>query len=143
MPDRVRTHVLLRSEESGGEVSVIENTMPAGAEGPPLHMHDFDEMFYLLDGELVFQVEDELITRRRGEIAFAPRGIRHTLANMSDSDARYLLVCTPAGFERYFAKMAAGQAGVEPPDWALQPTPPVTRAGPTINARLAGEAQAR
>ena len=26
--------------------------------GPPLHHHDFDEAFYVLEGELVFQVED-------------------------------------------------------------------------------------
>jgi quercetin dioxygenase-like cupin family protein len=28
----------------------------------------------VLEGELVFQVEDALITKRAGEIAFAPRG---------------------------------------------------------------------
>jgi hypothetical protein len=28
--------------------------------------------------------------------------------------------------------MAAEQTGVEPPEWALQPLPPVTRVGPQI-----------
>ena len=84
-----RTKVMLRSEESGGAVSVIENVLPAGFPGPYLHTHDFDEAFYVL-------------------------------------------VCTPAGFERYFGRMAAEQAGVEPPEWALQPTPPVTRVGPRL-----------
>jgi hypothetical protein len=55
-------------------------------------------------------------------VAFAPRGIAHTLANRSGADARYVLVCTPAGFERHF----------EPPAWALQPIPEVTRVGPRI-----------
>jgi hypothetical protein len=32
-----------------------------------------------------------------------------------------LIVCTPAGFERYFARMAAERQGVEPPEWALHP----------------------
>jgi hypothetical protein len=40
-------------------------------------------------------------------------------------------VCTPAGFERYFARMAAERQGVDPPQWALQPTPDVT-VGPPI-----------
>jgi hypothetical protein len=44
--------VLLRSEQSGDRVSVIESTMPAGATGPPLHTHAFDEAFYVLEGEL-------------------------------------------------------------------------------------------
>ena len=35
-------------------------------------------------------------------------------------------------FERYFARMAAENAGDEPPDWALQPIPGVTRVGPPI-----------
>ena len=43
----------------------------------------------------MFQVEDAVITRRAGELAFAPRGVAHTLANHSDAPARYLLVCTP------------------------------------------------
>jgi quercetin dioxygenase-like cupin family protein len=129
------TKVLLRSEESGGAVSVIENVVPAGFPGPYLHTHDFDEAFYVLEGELTFQVEDEILTAGPGELAFAPRGVRHTLANRSDAPARYVLVCTPAGFERYFGRMAAEQAGVEPPEWTLQPTPPVTRVGPRIGDR--------
>jgi quercetin dioxygenase-like cupin family protein len=126
------TKVLLRSEESGGHVSVIENVLPPGFSGPHLHTHDFDEAFYVLEGELIFQVEDELITRGVGEFAFAPRGVPHTLANHGEAPARYVLVCTPAGFERYFGRLAAGFEGVEPPEWALGPIPEVTRVGPQI-----------
>jgi mannose-6-phosphate isomerase-like protein (cupin superfamily) len=123
MPD-----VLLRSEESGGVVSVVDNTVPANWPGPFLHKHDFDEAFYVLEGELVFQVEDVVITKRAGELAFAPRGVAHTLANHSDAPARYVLVCTPAGFERYFARM-----NENPPEWALQDTGfEVERVGPQI-----------
>ena len=123
MPD-----VLLRSEESDGVVSIVDNTVPANWPGPFLHKHDFDEAFYVLEGELAFQVEDALITRRAGELAFAPRGVAHTLANHSDAPARYVLVCTPAGFERYFARM-----NENPPEWALQEIPfEVERVGPQI-----------
>jgi hypothetical protein len=47
------TKVLLRSEESGGHVSVIENVLPPHFSGPHLHTHDFDEAFYVLEDELV------------------------------------------------------------------------------------------
>jgi quercetin dioxygenase-like cupin family protein len=130
---KLRTQVLLRSEESGGHVSVVENTLPPRAKGPHLHKHDFDEAFYILEGELVFQVEDQLVTKRKGDLAFAPRNVPHTLTNRTDEPARYVLVCTPAGFERYFARMAAERAGEEPPEWALQPIPEVTRVGPQID----------
>jgi quercetin dioxygenase-like cupin family protein len=101
---QLRTDVLLRSEQSGGQVSVMENVVAAHSPGPPLHTHDFDEAFYVLEGELIFQVEDEVFTRRAGELAFAPRNVAHALANHSEADARYLLVCTPAGLERLFER---------------------------------------
>jgi len=129
---RLQTKVLVRSEQSSGRISVIENIVPPRAKGPFLHKHDFDEAFYMLEGELTFQVADELVTVPAGEMAFAPGGVAHTFTNRADAPARYLLVCTPAGFERYFARIAAEQEGVEPPGWALQPTPPVERVGPQI-----------
>ena len=124
--------VLLRSEQSGGHVSLMENVVPAHSAGPPVHKHNFDEAFYMLEGELIFQVEDELMTKRAGELSFAQRNVAHALANHSDADARYLLVCTPAGFERHWGRMAAAAQGVEPPDWALQPIPEVIVVGPQI-----------
>jgi mannose-6-phosphate isomerase-like protein (cupin superfamily) len=125
-------NVLLRSEETDGALSVIVNAVPAHWTGPPLHMHDFDETFYVLEGELTFQVRDALITVGAGDLAFAPRNLAHTFSNLSDAPARYVIVCTPAGFERYFARMAAENAGAEPPNWALQGWPEVTRLGPPI-----------
>ena len=126
----LRTNVLLRSEETAGHVSVTEILVPPRSAGPPLHTHDFDEAFYMLEGELIFQVEDSLVTKGADELSFAPRNVPHALANQSDAPARYVLVCTPAGFERHFARIAAKAAGVEPPQWALQPIPEITIVGP-------------
>ena len=131
VPD-LYTNVLLRSEQSDGHVSVMENVVRAHSAGPPLHTHDFDEAFYMLEGELIFQVEDERFTKRAGEFVFAPRNVAHALANHSAADARYLLVCTPAGLERHFARAAASAQGLDPPDWALQPSPEVVVVGPQI-----------
>src|SRR3954462_7070980 len=109
------TNVLLRSEETGGHVSVTEIAVPPHSAGPPLHTHDFDEAFYMLEGELIFQIGGERFTRRAGEFAFAARNVPHALANHSEVDARYLLVCTPAGIERHFVRALAVAQGVEPP----------------------------
>ena len=129
------TKVLLRSEETGGQVSVSEIVVPPQTAGPPLHKHDFDEAFYLLGGELIFQIEEALMTKGAGELAFAPRNVPHALANHSDAPARYMLVCTPAGFERHWARIAADAAGVEPPQWAAEPIPEITVVGPQIAAQ--------
>jgi quercetin dioxygenase-like cupin family protein len=119
--------ILLRAEQSGGAVSAVEFTAPPRWAGPFLHTHDFDEGWYLLEGELVFQLGDEVVTKRAGDFVFAPRGVPHTLANHSEGPAKYVLVITPAGFERYFARMTDN-----PPKWALQPLPEVTRVGAQI-----------
>jgi quercetin dioxygenase-like cupin family protein len=124
--------VLLHGEESGGVVSVVDNDVGAGSAGPYLLVHDFDEAFCILEGELTFQVGDALVTARAGDVAFAPRGVPHTFTNARGGPARQVIVCTEAGFERHFARVAAQQAGAEPPDWARQPSPEVTRVGPQI-----------
>jgi quercetin dioxygenase-like cupin family protein len=130
---RVDTHKL--GEQSDSAVGIVESTMPAGAPGPPLHSHAFDEAFYVLDGELTFRLRDRQTVAKAGELVFAPRGVPHTLANLTNSPARYLLVHTPAGFEREFARRAAEEAGSQPPEWALQPVPEVTYVGPRIGER--------
>lgn len=106
--------------------------MLPGAKGPPLHTHAFDETFYVLEGELTFQVDDEIAAVGTGEVAFALGGTPHTFANRSDAPAHFLIVCTPAGFEREFGRRAAALSGSEPPEWAMQPIPEVTVVGPRI-----------
>jgi quercetin dioxygenase-like cupin family protein len=51
----LHANVLLRSEETSGHMSVTEIVVPPHTVGPPLHTHDFDEAFYVLEGELIFQ----------------------------------------------------------------------------------------
>ena len=139
MPAPFTTRVLLRSEQTGDQVALVENTLPPGTAGPPLHHHDFDEAFHVLEGELTFQVGDELTAAAAGSLVFVPRGIHHTLANPNDAPARYLLVITPGGFERHFDKIAAEQAGVDPPETAAKPYPETIVVGPP----LSGEATSR
>ena len=74
--------VLLRSEQTAAEVSVIESAVPPGFGGPRLHHHDFDETFYVIEGELTFQLRDELFRAKAGQVAFAPRGVPHTFTNL-------------------------------------------------------------
>jgi quercetin dioxygenase-like cupin family protein len=124
--------VLLRAEQSGGAVAMVEIAVPPRWEGPPLHHHAFDEAFYVLEGEVTFQLGDERQTATPGAFVFARGGDVHTLANLNDAPARYLLVMTPAGFERYFDRIAAEATGIEPPASALEPYPETIVVGPQI-----------
>ena len=69
---------------------------------------------------------------RKGEIAFVPRGVPHAFTNRSGADARVLIICTPAGAEPYFDRIAAERAGIDPPPEASKPIPEAVRVGPRI-----------
>jgi mannose-6-phosphate isomerase-like protein (cupin superfamily)/ribosomal protein S18 acetylase RimI-like enzyme len=80
-------------------VSVI--TMAPGRHGPEAHEHaDEDDVFYILDGELVFAVDDREISAPAGTFVLVPPGVRHTFRNLRDEPARVLNVHAPAGFDR-------------------------------------------
>ena len=124
--------VHLRGEQSSGQLALIELVVAAGAAGPPLHVHpSHAEGFYVLEGELTFQLADQRRTGRAGAFVFAPPGTPHTLANLTERDARLLVTCTPAGFERYFERLAEGMGGEPPPDQAIAVGPPI--GGPAEN----------
>jgi len=125
-------NVVVRGAHTGGRIAVMDNAAAPDFVGPPLHHHDFDELFFVLEGEMTYQLGEEIVRRRAGELAFAPRGAHHTWANHSGAPGRQLIVCTPAGLEPYFARMAAERAGVEPPAWAFDPVPETTVVGPQI-----------
>jgi hypothetical protein len=48
--ERAPSEVLLRGEQNGGAVSVIESGSLLGFGGPPLHHDDFDETVYVMEG---------------------------------------------------------------------------------------------
>jgi mannose-6-phosphate isomerase-like protein (cupin superfamily) len=95
--------VRVRGDDSAGAIALVEQRVPAGYPGPPLHVHpDFDELFYVLGGELSIRLGDDARDVGAGGLAFVPRGVPHTFANRSDRAAHSLVIVTPAGHERYF-----------------------------------------
>ena len=121
--------ILLATEVTSNAVGIIEISVPPGRDGPPLHRHGFDESFYVLDGELTFQLGDTLRTGLPGALVFAPRGAVHTLANLVERPARYLLVCTPGQFTRYFAQLNGAGENASYPETVV--------VGPVIRERAA------
>jgi quercetin dioxygenase-like cupin family protein len=96
---RNRVHIHISGLETDGTFALLESTGPAG-DHTPLHVHHLDdEAFYVLDGQLTLWAGDEKHVLRAGDSVFAPRGIPHTLR--VDSDARWLVTSTPAGFEAF------------------------------------------
>lgn len=90
---------------------VCEYTAPPHFPGPPLHVHPgFDETFLVIDGQLEMRIQDEAAELASGASAFVPGNIPHTFSNPGSEPARFLLVCSPGGWEHFFRAVAAGDA---------------------------------
>jgi quercetin dioxygenase-like cupin family protein len=127
--------VRLRGDESGGQLAVTEFVVAAGDYGPPLHIHPKrGEGFYVLQGEITFQVQGEMLTGGPGTFAYAARGVAHTFANRTERESRLLVLCAPAGFETYFEQMAADYARGRWPSPARPDPADAIAVGPRITA---------
>ena len=91
------------TEDSHGGLLVVEMTHHAKG-GPSRHFHyEQDEWFYVVEGEYVFEVGQELIRLKPGDSVFGPRKVPHVWAFVGDRPGRILFIFTPAGqMEAFF-----------------------------------------
>jgi mannose-6-phosphate isomerase-like protein (cupin superfamily) len=69
-----------------------------GKDGPPFHFHyTQDEWFYILEGEFLFKIGDDIFSAKAGDAVFAPRQVPHTFARMSEENGRMIILYQPAG----------------------------------------------
>ena len=72
--------------------------MPPRTAGPPVHLRrGWDELFYVLEGEISFLIEGTTTVAPSGSIVLIPRGVLHTFWNEGAVPARQLTVFTNAG----------------------------------------------
>ena len=91
--------IVVSSADSADGVAIIEHHVPHG-DGPPLHVHETeDEIFYILEGEVLFEVAGVPRTLRAGDAMNAPRGVPHRFRVVSKDGARFLTVTRGADFE--------------------------------------------
>lgn len=108
-PIRLQGHELLvkaMGHDTGGSMAIaVLRAEPMS--GPPVHIHTReDEWFYVLAGELTFQVADRRFTAGPGTSVFAPRNVPHTWQNCTNENAEALGMVSPAGIEDFFLAMA-------------------------------------
>jgi quercetin dioxygenase-like cupin family protein len=75
---------------------------------PPPHVHaNEDEAFYLLAGVLDISAGEETFAALAGDFVFLPRGTPHCFTNPGVDAARALILCTPAGLDRFFDEVGS------------------------------------
>ena len=95
---------LFIAESAGGEKP--NDSAPTWI-GPPLHLHlRQDEWFYVLEGQVHFQIGDTRVVAGPGDSIFGPRNVPHTWSRQRQG--RLLEVFQPAGsMEEYFRTLAS------------------------------------
>jgi mannose-6-phosphate isomerase-like protein (cupin superfamily) len=97
----------------GAGVVLAEWTADAAAGGgplyqAPLHRHEEDEAWYVLEGTLCIRHGDRVSEVAAGGAVIVPGGTAHTYWNPAPVSARYLLVMGPRTYALIQAVHAAG-----------------------------------
>jgi quercetin dioxygenase-like cupin family protein len=108
--------------DTGGQMTIVEVTEPAGLEAP-LHVHHRDdEGFWILEGDATFQVGDMTIEASAGDYVFGPRGIPHRYT-VGDGGCRMLFILVPGGIEDVMRKTSEPARSHTLPPPSEEPTP--------------------
>jgi mannose-6-phosphate isomerase-like protein (cupin superfamily) len=131
------TFVKLAAGTHPAPISILEDVSPP-RHGPPLHKHEFEEFFYILSGEYLVEVDGKQFHARPGDFVYAPPNTPHVFQNITDKEARMLVVARPGGLEKYFAELAE-RAMSDPGNIAalnaIAPRYGITVLGPPMAAR--------
>ena len=110
---------LATGDDTNGKYSLWEAIVPSGG-GPPPHVHSREEEgFYILKGEITFQIGEERVVATVGMFTNMPVGTPHSFKNESDQPAKMLISVAPAGLEQMFFEcgvpVAQGATTAPPP----------------------------
>ena len=95
--------ILVTGEQTGGAFATIDMLVPPGG-GPGPHSHaDFQETFYVIDGEIEVKSEVSTYIAKKGSYVVIPKGgIVHSFKNKSGTLAHLLCTVVPSGLEEFF-----------------------------------------
>jgi quercetin dioxygenase-like cupin family protein len=91
----------LMAEDTGGVFFLFEDTL-SQAKTTPLHRHpESDETIYVLEGEILVNVDGQESRVGTGGLSFVPRGVPHAFLVVSDG-ARLLTLKTPGVGQEFY-----------------------------------------
>lgn len=127
--------ILVSGKQTGGAFATIDMLVPPGG-GPGPHSHaDFQESFYVIEGEVEVKSEAGTYTASKGAYVVIPKGgIVHCFKNKSDKLAHLLCTVVPSGLEEMFIAIGKPVAADE-----FLPPPPMDPESIKKLIALAGE----
>jgi quercetin dioxygenase-like cupin family protein len=113
------SRALAGTASTGGIIAAEEGVLEPGQPGPFRHYHtNLTELFYVLEGELLLQIGDQVEHAGPGTFAFCPIGCVHAFRAAGQQAARVLILAMPPGVgEGYFRELAKMPPDAERVDW--------------------------
>jgi quercetin dioxygenase-like cupin family protein len=94
--------VKLPPAAAGKELTILE-TINAPGFGPPLHRHHETEVFRVLKGRYLYEVNGRRFEVGEGEVVSVPGGDAHAFVNITDEPAGQLVMMLPGmDAQRFF-----------------------------------------
>jgi quercetin dioxygenase-like cupin family protein len=113
LPRTAHAHEFVGAEHGDVPFSIILVHSAPGS-GPRLHRHPYAEVFVIESGQATFQLGDDEIVARGGQIAIAPANVPHGFTNTGDGELRLTAIHGGARF------ITEWLSGVDPA-WASKP----------------------
>lgn len=106
-------HAVFKADgtDTRGQYNVSEWWLDPHTDGPGPHTNDADEIFYVIEGNMDFLVDDEWSVGASGSLLLVPGGITHTFRNSGAVRAGALHFGVPGGFEMKMPELVAFFAG--------------------------------
>ena len=109
--------------------------------GPPLHVHrEQDDTFFVMEGTIAVQVEDEIHHLGPGDFATVPPGVPHTFDNIDKTQPppKVCNLMTPGGLDAQFREVLELGDGANDPDKRaeIREKYGITVVGPTLGEKL-------
>ncbi len=80
---------------SGAAFSIIE-TINAPGKGPPRHRHPEAEIFRVLEGRYLYEMDGRRFHAETGDVVSIPGGAKHGFVNVTEKPARQYILIVPA-----------------------------------------------
>jgi quercetin dioxygenase-like cupin family protein len=67
-------------------------TPPGQGSRAGLHRHDFEQLYYVIDGTLTLEIDGEVLEAPAGSLLVIPAGVEHRNSNRTDRDVTQLMI---------------------------------------------------
>ena len=105
--DWANDHICVKTtcDHADGRVTVVEDKLKPGFHLARHYHRKMTEIFYILEGQVTFEFEDETVVASHGMTINIPPNVTHEVR--SENGARLITIFSPGGFDRYLEELAA------------------------------------